>query len=782
MLPFARCLLSSMIGLGLYAPVLAQPVNTPTSANSGKNCAQKSSTDDTFGCIPSNQQSKNINQLPITITADRAQAQADKMAIYQGDVVVKQGHRTLKADTITLRQPENQIDANGNILFHDGQMAISGTSMHADLQTNSSELNNAKYHLTCGPGRGEAEKVFKNGTVFYKLENGTYTTCPDADNSWRFSASGIEKKDGDIFADLYHPRFEVLNTPVVYFPYLRMPVEDGRLTGFLFPSVSLNGSNGLEIETPFYWNIHPQADMVITPRYMTNRGLFLTLEPRLLTRFGQSNVIAEYMGNDDLYSEESKSWGFQWKHAGLNRHWKYSTDISAVSDIGYFTRHTDSVVGSREDSTLLRSGEIAYRDYTWDSSLLVRDFQSLSPFVTAYRLLPQLNFNYYSDLKYGIDVTLPMQLSYFETDSKLKPNTTRFHVEPSLTLPYNRTWLSASAETKLMYTYYDQTNTKNVFGYNGERLEEMTSRTVPMAKLHGLVTLERNDSLFNYNYSQTLEPQLQYLYIKEVDQSNIYNPVHYSNGGYDTARQQTDYYGLFRANQFSSIDYINPANQFTIGATTRIFDSGYKERFNLAFGQIYYVDKPHSESDVTSNYSAWAIESELNLADQFFVKGSLEYDSNINELQFGNTTIEYRNDLFFAQSSYRYVSRNYIASTTGNQNLDLVTKNGISQIGVVSGFPITSKISFNAQYFHDTTQDIMLESLMQLTYRSSCWTIGLGYNEYLLSRSNINDLPKYENNISLSFSLLGLGTNTSFGYNSATGNALGYRSLFALKN
>ncbi|MGL5335785.1 MAG: LPS assembly protein LptD, partial [Enterovibrio sp.] len=186
--------------------------------------------------------------------------------------------------------------------------------------------------------------------------------------------------------------------------------------------------------------------------------------------------------------------------------------------------------------------------------------------------------------------------------------------------------------------------------------------------------------------------------------------------------------------------------------------------------------------DVTSNFSAWAIESELNLADQFFVKGSLEYDSNISELQFGNTTLEYRNDKFFAQSSYRYVSRNYIASTTGNQNLDLVTKNGISQIGVVTGFPLTSKISLNAQYFYDTTQDMMLESLMQLTYRSSCWTIGLGYNEYLLSRSNINDLAKYENNISLSFSLLGLGTNSSFGYNSASGNALGYRSLFALNN
>lgn len=208
-----------------------------------------------------------------------------------------------------------------------------------------------------------------------------------------------------------------------------------------------------------------------------------------------------------------------------------------------------------------------------------------------------------------------------------------------------------------------------------------------------MVTLERDGAFFDSPYTQTLEPQVQYLYIKDVDQSGIYNPVDYAGGGYDTARLQTDYYGLFRANQFSSVDYINPANQFTVGAATRFFDNGYKERFNLAFGQIYYLDRFDREQDTALNYSAWAIESELNVNDKLFVRGSLEYDSNMSNLQFGNATLEYRGSGFVAQTSYRYVSKDYIASSVGFSNLDLITEDGISQLGFVTGFPLTDRLS-----------------------------------------------------------------------------------------
>lgn len=466
------------------------------------------------------------------------------------------------------------------------------------------------------------------------------------------------------------------------------------MTGFLYPSITWNDTDGVELKTPFYWNIHPQADMLITPTYMSNRGLFMSLEPRYLTQYGQGNMVLEYMGKDNLYPEYNKSWGFNWRHSGIQNHWLYDIDFSKVSDYSYFNRFTDSRVGSREDNTLLQTGQVSYRDTNWDTTLTVRSFQPLSPNTSVYKLLPQLAATYYRpQTGYGFDFHMPAQISKFATDNDNKPDSVRLNIEPTIIVPYNLPWLSASAEGKVFYTYYDQSNIDGVTGIDGQKLEQTVSRVVPMAKLHAMVTLERDGAFFDSPYTQTLEPQVQYLYIKDVDQSGIYNPVDYAGGGYDTARLQTDYYGLFRANQFSSVDYINPANQFTVGAATRFFDNGYKERFNLAFGQIYYLDRFDREQDTALNYSAWAIESELNVNDKLFVRGSLEYDSNMSNLQFGNATLEYRGSGFVAQTSYRYVSKDYIASSVGFSNLDLITEDGISQLGFVTGFPLTDRLS-----------------------------------------------------------------------------------------
>lgn len=784
--PNTRIFVSSMIWFTVHGYAIAQ--DSTINQDSDKHLVNLDQTCVTsqYSCISKKDRVKNVNNTPITITSDRAKSKINESSYYDGDVIIKQGHRTLKADNATLKEPENIIDAQGNVFFHDGEISIKGVTLQTNLISDDTLLTDATYKMMCTPGRGQAEEVFKNGVTFYELKDGTYTTCPDEDNSWRFSAGKIEKERDDIFADLYHARFEVLDVPIFYLPYLRIPAEDGRLTGFLYPSIGWNDSDGIELETPFYWNIHPQVDMLITPTYMSNRGLFMSLEPRYLTNAGSGTMAFEYMGEDSLYPSFNKSWGVNWRHIGIMDHWKYNVDYSQVSDITYFNRHTDSRIGNREDNTLLQTTELSFRETNWNTALIVRNFQALSENVSVYKLLPQLSFNLYQpEIAYGVDFSMPTQLSKFVTDDTRKPDALRLSFEPTFTLPYNLPWLNAAAQAKLFYTHYSQSNIEQTRGFDGEKLEANATRVIPMTKVHAIVTLERSGSILENAYTQTLEPQLQYLYIKDVDQSEIYNPVNYAGGGYDTARLQTDYYGLFRTNQYSSIDYINPANQFTVGAATRFFDDGYKERFNVAFGQIYYLNKQDTHEqgkEPPINYSAWAIESELNFNDQIFLSGSLEYDSNINDLQFGNATLEYRKNGFFAQTNYRYVSKNYIASTIGANNLDLITEDGISQFGFVTGFPITNKINVNAQYFYDLTQDIMLENQVGMTYSSSCWVMGFSYNEYLLARSNIHNLPKYDNNFTFSFSLLGLGANAGFGYSTDSGNALGYRNPFGLKN
>lgn len=778
MSPTARSFLSTMIFLALYGQAHAA-----TSTSDANHANSSPCPDEEQRCIPANERVDDINNAPITVVADRAEAKTNDKAIYSGDVVVRQGHRTVKADTATLRQPENVVTAQGKVVFNDGDMVVESDYLQSNLDTEDTTLNNAKYKMLCVPGRGEAKRVFKNGTTFYELEDGTYTTCPDEDKSWRFSASKIEKEDTSLFADLYHAKFEVLDVPVFYLPYLRVPVEEGRLTGFLYPSVSWSDRDGFELETPFYWNIHPQVDMLITPKYMVERGVQLNSETRYLTTFGKGSFLLEYLPDDSLHPEYDKRWGFNWNHSGIQGHWKYEADYSKVSDINYFA-DLDSRVGQREDNTLLQTGSVSYRDTNWNSTVRIRDFQALSEGTSVYRLLPQLDMNYFADqFAYGLDFSLPGQVSVFSNDDPNKPEATRVHLEPTLTLPIHRPWWNATAEAKLLYTYYDQQfDNAAPDAESTARLEESVTRTIPSIRLHSGIVMDRDFTFSGSDFTQTLEPQIQYLYIQDKDQSNIYNPVNYNGGGYDTARLQSDYYGLFRENQFSSVDFVNPANQLTVGATTRVYDDHYKERFNLSFGQVYYFDRAQNSDADDVDYSAWALEGELNINDELFARGSMQYDSNLSEMQFGNAVLEYRKADFFAQASYRYVAQSYIVSTLPNRDISRLTEDGISQAGIVTGFPLGGGVQFRGQYFRDLTQDIKLENQFGITYHSDCWVIGISYNEYLMSRSDISQDPKYDNNVTLTFSLLGLGVDSGFGYSTAGGNALGYRNPFALKN
>lgn len=782
----SRSLLATMISLALFGPTVAY-ANQAAPEKANGDSAVSDETDELAmvrgTCIAPEQMPTDPNNEPIKVTADQAEALNNQSVTYTGDVIVRQGNRTVVADVATLEQPSNDVTAEGNVYFHDGTIEVYSDRIQSNLDTEDSQMDNAVYNMTCEAGRGEAERVTKNGISYYRLKNGTYTTCPPGDKSWQFSATSIEREADSPFADLYNARFEVADVPVFYMPYLRVPVGDERLTGFLYPSVSYGSRDGFELETPFYWNIAPNYDMTITPRYMSNRGLQLNSKFRYLTDFGAGSLEGEYLGSDQKDSDKDPRWGFNWSHNGLyKQHWLFEIDYSKVSDPTYFS-DIDSSIGEREDNNLLQTAEVSYRDLNWDSTLRVRDFQPLTLGVSSsYRLMPQVEANYYyDDMPYGLDFSLNSHISRFENDNPDKPTADRVHLEPTLTLPYATPWWSVTSEAKLMYSYYNQDfdpNAQEIID-KGLELEESVSRTVPSIRIHSGLYLERDTLIWGDSYTQSLEPQIQYLYVKDVDQRGIYD-------AYDTTLMQTDYYGLFRDKRYSSVDRIAAANQFTVGATSRYFDNEFKERFNIAVGQIFYLNDAgrnlDTDNETSPNYSATALESDFNYNDWLFFHGGLQYDASKKDLQFANGAIEYREGGTFSQLNYRYISKEYLLDNIlDEEQLNRYTEDGISQLGFSTGFPIYDGVTLRGDYYHDLTENQMLEGQISLNFRTACWMISLGYNEYLQTRSNVSSSPaEYEQNFSISFSLIGLGL-APIGA-SGDNNSIGYGRPFYLNN
>ncbi|NLS12376.1 LPS assembly protein LptD [Vibrio sp. SM6] len=753
---FSRTLLAASISTALLA--------TQALANTSKPVSDSASLPPTDQCMM--QEGAADNQAPIVIQADHLQAIGNDKAMYSGDVEVTQGAKRITAESITYHQNEQVAIAEGDVSFTDGQVMAHSARVTSNLENDTFELEDTRFHFLCDQGRGNAAYVAKiisrTGQPIYELEDGSLTSCPPGDNAWQMVAENIEIDQTEETATFYHSRFEVLDVPIFYMPYLTLPVGDTRKTGFLFPSISYGSNDGFELEVPFYWNIAPNYDLTFTTLYMSQRGVKFDNDFRYLTDgYGMGELKVEYMQHDKKYQRDDSRWGYQIKHDGIiDKQWLVNLDYSQVSDIDYFL-DLPSDIGNREDGQLLQQGRVAYRSQFWDMSLMVRDFQILlTEDNQPYRLLPQLAFNYYSPLwDNTLRFDVRSQASHFDTNDADKPNAMRLHVEPGLILPLSNTWAEWTTEARAMATYYRQDLKDNAML---EHLyDETVNRFVPEFRSHLRLHLERPTTIFE-GYTQTLEPQMQYLYVPDENQSRIFN--------YDTTLLQTDYYGLFRSRKYSSIDKIAPANQLSYGASTRFFDENYRERLNISFGQIYFIDtktKLNQINDDASNYSSWAVEADFNYNDMIYYHGGVQYDIDLKAMQLANSTLEYRFDKGFVQGNYRYVTRDYIAATVSPVGGDWsrVTSDGISQAGIVAAYDMNPNWSFAGQYYYDLVEHIDLEWLASLRYQSDCWYIGLtyanqivGWNDEVVGINHGN--LDYESNVSVNFGIQGFATNS----------------------
>ena len=78
-------------------------------------------------------------------------------------------------------------------------------------------------------------------------------------------------------------KLEFKGVPILYAPWLTFPIDDRRKSGFLTPQFSQRDRVGLDVSTPYYFNLAPNYDLTLEPRFMALRGLQLNTDYRYLT-------------------------------------------------------------------------------------------------------------------------------------------------------------------------------------------------------------------------------------------------------------------------------------------------------------------------------------------------------------------------------------------------------------------------------------------------------------------------------------------------------------------
>lgn len=727
--------------------------------------------------LPSARQPASAEE-QVEIRSVSSDAVMNQNATFEGDVQFRQGNRSISADRANMDYKKQQLDAEGNLVFQDSQFTVTADNLSAKIKDNSATLNGAQYWLHGQQVHGNARKleITKDNNLI--LSGTDFTTCPPGDSSWLLEAERIKIDSSEEWGEIWNAKMRIADIPVFYVPYMTVPVSDKRKTGFLFPQFSTSTTNGVEIATPWYWNIAPEYDLTLTPHYMSARGLYLQSEFRYLAGDAQAGrVNLEYLGSDRLLENSDDRYLYHWEHRGaIDKHWRVNAAFTDVSDNNYFN-DLDSEVARATDNQLSRIGEMSYFENDWNISARVQDIKVLGEDEVPYQVMPQLSFNYRSqDLLNTLEFSFFGEATNFEHKEQDQITATRLHLQPTLSLPIHGPAGSLTSELTLLQTNYWQRNTDLM---PDSELNSSVSRTLPRAKVHGQINLERNTQWLGESYRQTLEPQVQYLYVGYEDQDDI--------GIYDSARLQDDYYGLFRARRFSGLDRISDANQLTLGLTTRFFDDRNQEQFKFSLGQILYfsenkVSLTEGIAEERPSSSAIAAELDAHLYEDWYFSGALQYDARTRDNKKSEFTLDYRpGGEKLVQFSYRYVPD--LVNTNTNEEV------GISQAGMRTTWPLTDSLYFVGNWYYDLNESRSVEAYTGFQYESCCWAVRLSYHYRIKTNYDDDFNPVqdnrelFESGVYLNFVIKGLGGSGPMGVSDMLDEGLfNYRKPLYLRN
>ncbi len=114
--------------------------------------------------------------------------------------------------------------------------------------------------------------VLKTGPDTYEVERGFLTSCEETRPKWGFGA-GNANIHVDRTARLHKVLFKIKGVPVLYFPYLVVPMENKkRSSGFLPFHTGSSTSKGRQFRLGYFQTLGPSADLTLYGDYFSLRG------------------------------------------------------------------------------------------------------------------------------------------------------------------------------------------------------------------------------------------------------------------------------------------------------------------------------------------------------------------------------------------------------------------------------------------------------------------------------------------------------------------------------
>ena len=545
-------------------PDMAAEVNAPLQLKMTPMLAEKPPTGDS-------------NKPPTFVFGDSISGRPDLETVVEGQAELRRGSKAIRADRIEFYQPDDTLNARGNVRVSTDGNQYSGPELNIKLDTFEGYFMQPSYRFLSNAGNGTAQRIDFISSKSLVARDATFTTCErDNEVTWEpaWVLSGTSFKF-DTEAEVGEATGAVLrfkNVPILAFPTISFPLSDKRKSGLLPPTIGIDSTSGVLVTQPYYYNIAPNRDLTLSPTFMSKRGLDLAGEARYLERAYSGRLRANYMPNDKLRGIDR--WSYSLLHSGaLNSgipqigNLGLNLNLNRVSDNNFwrdFPRNTTSLT----QRLLSSDASLGWGKGYFSTSIRALKWQTLqdptSTIIPPYDRLPQITAGYAR-----VNVPIAGANGF---DWSLSSDFTRFSALRSLTLQPNsdravalakisRPWISpgwfVTPKLQLHATSYK-------FDVPLANNAVTASRVVPTFSLDSGLQYERKASFFGRDFTQTLEPRAFYVRTPYRDQSNLPN--------YDSGANDFNFATVFTENTFVGNDRISDANLLTLGVTSRLLD------------------------------------------------------------------------------------------------------------------------------------------------------------------------------------------------------------------
>jgi LPS-assembly protein len=360
--------------------------------------------------------------------------------------------------------------------------------------------------------------------------------------------------------------FNIRDIPVLYSPWVVLPINKYRKTGLLLPYFSTSKRNGAELNVPFFWAINDSMDATFYQHSMGKRGWMEGIEFRHVFSpedkgILRYNFLVDTLEDDDFNNDgytrgNEKRW---WLRAKVDQHlpWDFEAkvDVDMISDRDYLLEFDQGPMGydatnnifrktfgrSLSDETdLIRPSTLQItklaQDMFFGGEGRYNDTMEVGEQDSTVQTYPRLVFHGFRKPLFNSSFYYDWATSYVHYWREVGLREQRLHMEPSVSLPLNLYNLSGektmrhSIRPGLTYQYRPSENQDDLPDIDAlDRLEPTNRITLSLLSFLSSKTLLGNN---RFAYTDVVRFFLEQSYDTEENSRDLpgeEDPGHFSD-------------------------------------------------------------------------------------------------------------------------------------------------------------------------------------------------------------------------------------------------------------